>query len=115
MDENKLISVIGNAVGGGVVAGALILVLWRVFSRIADRFIASFDRFAAALAEHTEKDLEHHATVQSAVVRVEAKVDAALDWHERTPVETPPVRSKPRARTNPHGASYPVRRDKEGE
>jgi hypothetical protein len=93
MDDTKLIQMIGSALGGGAIAGALLLILYRVTSRIVDRFIAAIDRIAASVAE-----------VRETMVRVEAKLDFERDSRERAPIavdEPPPARRSPR--TNPHG------------
>ena len=100
MDESKLIQALGSALGGGVVSGALLLILYKVFSRIAERMIAAIDRIAANVTEHTTKDLEHHAEVREAVVRVETKLDSALDRPTR------PQRAQ-RTRTQPNGIRSP--------
>lgn len=96
MDENALIKLLGSAPGGVALAAVLVAVLYKLLARMADRYIASMDkaevlrsaasdrhvaaldRMAAAVAEHTKIDLEHHADVKQAIVRVEAKVDTAL-------------------------------------
>lgn len=85
--NDELLKALGSAVGGGVVSGALLLILYRVGSRIVERLIAAIDRLATQVTDHTKVDLQHHADVREAIVRVEAKVDAVLDERERTPVE----------------------------
>ena len=72
--------------------------------RAVDRQVATVDRLAASVNDHTAKDLAHHAEVKQSIVRLEAKVDAALDWRERTP---PPPDDSQRRRTNPHGYRPP--------
>lgn len=92
MDET-LLKALGSAVGGGVVSGALLLILYKVGARIVERLIAAIDRIATSVDAHTKIDLEHHAEVREAVVRLEAKFDARhdsesfrrVDLDERTP------------------------------
>jgi hypothetical protein len=111
MDDGKLVSMLGNALGTGTGLAVTLLILWRVIVKIVERWIAALDRIAVAVSEHTKTDLEHHAAVREAVIRLDAKVDAALDWRERTPVEDvplPPQRRDPtserrRLRTVPSG------------
>ncbi len=96
MDDTKLIQMLGSAIGGGAIAGALLLILYRVTSRIVERFIAAIDRIAANVTE-----------VREAIMRLEAKIDAERDARERSPIavdDPPPLR---RARTNPHGYRPP--------
>ena len=85
MEELKLSSAIGNAIGTGAATGVLLLILWKVISKVAERWIASLDGIAKAVNDHTRVDLEHHASVRETVVRLEAKVDSALDHRDRTP------------------------------
>jgi hypothetical protein len=111
MDEAKLIQMLGSAVGGGAMAGALLLILYRMTSRIVERVIAAIDRIAASVDKHTATDLAHHAEVKEAVVRVEAKLDAERDARDRTPTSFPRVEDEfdtgRRHRTNPHGYRPP--------
>jgi len=82
-------------------------------ARQSDRQVAAIDRIAATVNDHTARDIAAQAEVKQAVVRVEAKVDAALDWQERTPVgdvgdDRPPSeyserRPRRRLRTVPEG------------
>jgi len=98
MGNDELVKALGSAVGGGVVSGALLLILYKVGSRIVERLIAAIDRLATNVDNHTAVDLAHHADVREAVVRVEAKVDAVLDQRERTPVDPIPI-PRPRDET----------------
>jgi hypothetical protein len=83
--------------------------------RNVDRHIATVDRIAALVDEHTAKDLAAQAEVKQAVVRLEAKLDATLDWRERTPVGDEPgfsdrpasERRRGAARTAPRGYRSP--------
>lgn len=78
MGNDELVKALGSAVGGGVVSGTLLLILYKVGSKIIERLIAAIDRLATNVAD-----------VREAVVRTEAKFDSVLDQHERTPVEIP--------------------------
>lgn len=73
--------------------------------RITDRQVAAIDRIAARVDEHTAKDLAHHADVREAVVRVEAKVDSALAWQDRSGT----VMSEASERTKKLRSSTPAR------
>lgn len=88
VDELKLSTALGNALGTGTAVAVVLLILWKVLARIVERWITTLDGVSKAVADHTRVDLEHHAEVREAVVRVEAKVDAALDWQQRSPSET---------------------------
>lgn len=102
MDETKIVQVLGGAVGGGALAGALLLILYRMTSRIVERMIAALDRVALSVDEHTKTDLAHHAEVKESVVRLEAKFDSARNWLEAERDRTPTGPGR-RNRTNPHG------------
>jgi hypothetical protein len=99
MDETKIIQVLGGAVGGGALAGALLLILYRMTSRVVERMIAALDRVAAAVDGHTKVDLEHHAEVKTSIVRLETKFDSQREWIAQLAGEEPSTRR----RTNPHG------------
>lgn len=103
--NEELLKALGSAVGGGVVSGALLLILYKVGSRIIERLIAAIDRLAT-----------NQADTREVVVALDAKLDAVLDERERTPVEIPrPVMREPsdrdrrrdRIRTNPSGVRAP--------
>jgi hypothetical protein len=105
MDELKLAQVLAQALGTGVTTAVLLLIIWRVARGIVERFIASLDRVASGLAEHTKEDLASHrelgdrvvagqvdtravvaaaqADSRAAAVRIETKLDSALDWKRR--------------------------------
>lgn len=70
-------------IGSGGIAAALLALIYIVGMRM----VRALDRVATKVDEHTTTDLSHHADVKESVVRLEGKVDAALDWQERTPVE----------------------------
>lgn len=85
-----------KAIASTGVGGMALFVLYKVLMRVADRFIAALDGITASLkatdktiADHTEKDLAHHAEVREAVVRLDAKVDSVINWREQTPPELP--------------------------
>lgn len=88
MTSDDFIKLLGQ---GGVTA-ALLFILGKIIWRVADRMITAIDRISAVVAEHTKTDLEHHADVKEVVARMDAKLDATLDWQERTPVDGPPKR-----------------------
>jgi hypothetical protein len=103
VDDGKLASMLGNALGTGTGLAVTLLILWRVLSRMAERWIAALDRIADRVDAHTKVDVEHHQQVKESVVRVEAKVDAAMAWQardhdrerEHTPPDAIPVRHSP--------------------
>lgn len=100
MDDSKLVSMLGNALGTGTGLAVTLLILWRVISRIAERWISALDRIALAVDIHTKSDLAAHAEVRETVIRLDAKIDAALDWRERPPVEDIPSPSQRRDPTS---------------
>lgn len=87
MTEEAIVKALSSAPGGVVLAAALVFVLYKVLSKVADRYIAALDRLSTAVTEHTAIDLKHHAEVRESVVRLETKVDSAIDWRDRTPSE----------------------------
>lgn len=80
-----------KSLGQGGIAAALLAMIFYVGKSL----IASVKELAAAIAEHTRVDLEHHAEVRETVVRLEARLDTLL--------EVTPVHGTKRPRTNPHG------------
>ncbi len=84
MDEATIIKALSSAPSGVALAAVLVLVLYRVLSRVAERHIAALDRVSIAVSEHTKVDLEHHAEVKEAIVRVGARVDTAFDLRDRS-------------------------------
>jgi hypothetical protein len=84
VDEASLIKALSSTPGGVGLAVVFALILYKVASRIAERMIAALDRVAAKVEEHTTKDLEHHAEVREAVVRLEAKLDERLAMWDRS-------------------------------
>lgn len=73
-------------------------------ARLVERQIATIDRVAIMVDEHTARDLAAQAEVKQAIVRLEAKFDAR-DWYERTPA--PPEDNSQRRRTSPQGYRPP--------
>src|SRR5690348_2390013 len=87
--------------------GAVLFVVWKLGAKWLDRQGENEKERTAAIAEgfkqittsintHHARDIESHAqlaeshsAVRTAIARVEGKIDATLDWHERTPVDTP--------------------------
>lgn len=86
MDEVKIANILGNALGTGAATAVVLIILWKVLAAIAERWIKALDNVTATLTDHTTKDLAHHAEVKEAVVRVDAKLDAALEFAQ--PVKT---------------------------
>jgi len=80
MGNDELLKALGSAVGGGVVSGALLLILYKVGAKIIERLIAAIDRLAVNVTD-----------VRETVLRVDAKLDAVLDERERTPVDPIPI------------------------
>lgn len=89
--------------GGGGLGAALLYLIYLVGSRM----VAAIDRVAAKVDDHTTKDVESHADMREAIVRLDAKVDASFDWHERSDVGPAPVAPEPspreKSRSNPYG------------
>lgn len=109
MSDLDLVKLLGQ---GGITItalGVLAVLLWR----IGNRMIAAIDRVGLKVEEHTKTDIAAHGGlgVQFGVLREEvqrtgadmqrdlavlaSRVDAALDWSERTPVGAEP-RTHPR-------------------
>lgn len=96
MDTNDFLKLLGQS--GAI--GALILLLGKVLLKAFDRLIVAIDKLGDrigkiedAVHEHTAKDLEHHAEVQATILRVESRVDTALDLtpiREQRAYKTPP-------------------------
>ncbi len=78
-------------------------------ARMSERHLAAMDRLAIMVDDHTAKDLAAQAEVKIVVARIDAKLDAVIDWRERTPV--PPIEesASTRRRTAPHGNRLPPR------
>lgn len=89
MDDAAILKAITSAPAGVALASVLVYVLYRVLSRVAERWIAALDRVSASVDAHTRVDLEHHAEVREAVVRLETKLDSQQNWRDRTPTERP--------------------------
>lgn len=89
MDDAAILKAITSAPAGVALASVLVYVLYRVLSRVAERWIAALDRVSASVDAHTRVDLEHHAEVREAVVRLETKLDSQQNWRDRTPAERP--------------------------
>ncbi len=119
MADDQVMQALAPVAGGGATAAALLLILYKVGSKVFDRMIAALDRVAVSVNDHTAKDLAHHAEVRERVARLETEVRSALDWRDRTtPVEMPAYQSAPHqeppserrrreARENPHGYRSP--------
>jgi len=101
MDDLKLSTMIGNALGTGAAVAVLLLLIARIAKGVVERWIASLDALKTEIADHTKRDLDSHrqlgdrvatgqAELRESVVRLDAKFDSALDWlGDRTPVTDP--------------------------
>ena len=101
--------------------GAVLFVVWKIGAKLVDRQGETEKERTAAIAEgfrsitasvnnHTSADVASHDRLSAshgeltkAVTRLEGKVDAALDWQERTPVEG----RIPQPRSTQYGPSRP--------
>lgn len=99
--DNDTLKLLGAGGGFTILLGGF---LWLIRT-IGLSIVAALKENTAAIHDHTAKDLEHHAEVREAIVRVETKVDAMTDrrWDDLTPVERGP-RAVPR-----EGTTYLVR------
>ena len=66
--DAELIKTIGS---GGIAAALLALIYF-----VGMKLVAAIDKVGTKLDEHTKTDVDHHADVREAIVRVEAKLDA---------------------------------------
>jgi len=79
MFDDSMLKMIGAA-GGFVVMLAAFLWLVRFVGRaIVDELKA----LRSDVKDHTTKDLEHHAEVKEAIVRLEGKIDGVLEERDR--------------------------------
>jgi hypothetical protein len=106
VDDSKLVAMLSNALGTGGGLAVAMLVLWRVLSRMVERWIAALDRISDRVDVHTRTDQEYHAEVKEEIIRLAAKFDER--HRERTPESIPVQRSGPaserrRLRTVPSG------------
>lgn len=103
------------------IAGLIVWVGYRLAMRAIDRWSEIEKEKTAAVREgftnittsvnaHSSVDIashvalaESHGEVREAVVRLEGKVDATLDWQDRTPVEGTRATSTGIPRTTPMG------------
>lgn len=88
MDDANILQLLGQA---GIGVGALII-LARVVFKIGERMIAAIDRVGSKIDEHTKADTEALGALRQDVAVLNGRVEQALDWKERTPVETPTPR-----------------------
>src|SRR5687767_5321534 len=70
MDDQQILGIIGQ---GGVGAGLLYL-LWKIGTRI----VASLDKVAEKLDEHTRVDLEHHGHVREQLAEMRGELGAVV-------------------------------------
>ena len=79
-------------------------------ARRDDRTVAAMDRITATINDHTTRDVDAQTATSKAVVRLEGKVDEALNWRARQgtkePEQTPSEHSerRRRLRTPPEGS-----------
>jgi hypothetical protein len=99
MDEQQLIGLVGQ----GGIAGALMLIIYKVGMAL----VTAVRELRAELAEHTKSDLAAQAEVRGDLAAIQVRIDTALDI---TPIRAP----KPRAKTDPHGY-YPPRKPRQGD
>lgn len=106
--------------------GAVLFVVWKIGSKWLDRqretekerteaIAEGFKQITTSVNTHSFADIASHDRLaaahndlRAAVVRVEGKIDAALDWQERTPVEGTriPQRMQERRDTPRAGSQY---------
>ncbi len=97
-------------VGGSGLAGALLLIIWRV----GNAMVGAIDRLGIKVDSHTEKDVEHHGMVRADVAELRGDmrelraeigvtreaIARELSW-DKTPVFGTPIihEEKPKRRT----------------
>jgi hypothetical protein len=74
-----------KALGQGGLAASLLGLIWLV----GNRMVKSIDRMDSRIHEHTKADTEALMSLNTSIVRLEGKLDGALDERERTPVGVP--------------------------
>lgn len=82
-DDASLIRLLGSVGGVGAIVGVLLLVIYRITSRIVERMIAAIDRVATNVATLDEREAARHANVREDLVKLDAKVSSALNWNNR--------------------------------
>ena len=83
MDDAAVLKLLGSVGSVGAVVGVLLLVIYRITSRIVERMIAAIDRVAANVTTLDEREAARHASVREDLVKIDAKVSSALNWRER--------------------------------
>ena len=78
MDDAGLVKILSNLGGVGAVSGALILILWKVLSRVADRSIAALDRIAVTIDTNATKSYEHHTSVRETMIKIHGDMSAGM-------------------------------------
>lgn len=103
MDNPEFLKLLGQ---GGITVVAL-LFLGRIVQRIGERLIEAVDKLRGEVTEHTKADLAAHAEVRADLEGLHVRIDTAMDLT--------PVRTKQRAKTNPHGVAgyYPPRKPRQ--
>ena len=87
MNELDIIKPLGQS---GVAVIALVI-LGRVVWRVGERMIAAIDRVTSKLDEHTVADTRALGDLRQDIAVLSSRVDAAIEWQERTPVGGPPT------------------------
>lgn len=91
MDDSNIMQLLGQA---GLGVGALVI-LARVVLKIGERMIAAIDRVGTKIDDHTKADTEALGALRQDVAVLNGRVEQALDWKERTPVDSPiPIRGQ---------------------
>lgn len=85
MNELDLLKLLGQ---GGITVVAL-LVLGRIVFRIGERMVAALDRIGSKLDDHTRADTDAIHGLRQDVAVLSGRVETALSWSDRTPVEMP--------------------------
>jgi len=74
MDESTL-----KLIASGGLAGGLLALMWVV----GNRLVAAIDRLGIKVDSHTERDIDHHIQVKTAVISLQSRLDGILDQQER--------------------------------
>lgn len=83
MDDTTIKLVLALAAAFSLVVGALVWLVKFSAKAIVSFIAEQLTSMQTAITTHTKDDLEHHADVKSAIVRVESKLDAAADDRAR--------------------------------
>ena len=83
MDDAAVLKLLGSVGSVGAVVGVLLLVIYRITSRIVERMIAAIDRIAANVTTLDEREAARRAATNEKLVALNEKVTSALDWRDR--------------------------------